>query len=151
MLLHTVLYTLLIVQCKLSTANVHCKLYNAHCKLHTAKLQTAHCALYTANFKMQTKYVKCIKLYTAYNTAHSEVSASRPLHTIHFTLYILQNVHCTLCNVHCKLHIAHFKMHTEHSNLFTEHCNMYAAHFTCCTLQTVQLTLLYTAHRTLYS
>ena len=131
------------VHCKLSMANVHCKLYNAHCKLHTATLQTAHCALYTANFKMQTKYVKCIKLYTAYNTAHSEVSTSRPLHTAHCS----GHAHCTqyishcnilqMCIVHCTmytgnytLHTSKCTLHTQHSNLVTEHCNMYIAHFT---------------------
>ena len=58
---------------------VNSTLHIAHCKLHTATLQRAHCTLYTANFKLQTEYVKCITLYTALQTAHSEVSAFKEL------------------------------------------------------------------------
>ena len=113
---------------------------------------------------MQTKYVKCITLYTAYNTAHSEVSASRPLHTAqcsghaHCTLYISHCTYCKMCIVHCKLHIAHFKMHTAHWTLQSVHWTL---QYVCCTLHLLYIAncainsfihcTFQTAHRTLYS
>ena len=59
-------------------------------------MHTENCTLHTAHCDSTLHTMKC-----RLHAAHCNLQ-----HTINFTLYILQNVHYTLCNLHCKLSMA---------------------------------------------